>query len=405
MPSASEKISEGDKGMEKFQKEFIAIIQAAFSEEIPEISADFDWKRAVNVAIKHNIVPIIYYGAVKYESAIDEAYMQELLQRTLNSSVVSLRQNYEIEQLENAFKAENIAYMPLKGSILRELYPNPEMRTMGDVDILIQLDQYHRIEPIMQKLGFTFRNETDHELIWTKPTLFLELHKRIMTSYNKDFYRYFGTGWKIAKSIPGSSRYEMSTEDFYIFTFVHFTKHYRISGIGIKHLIDLWVYANAHPELNWAYVEKELKKMDLSVFHANIQRTIDVWFNGAPETDVTDLITSVIFSSGQYGTAEMAIVNRALQHGNNSALKIKTRRLLHSIFLPYRAMKDKYAILKKLPVLLPVMWIVRCFEVLFHQKSKLQNYMNEMNHIDSAQVEDNKNALHAVGLDFDSKAS
>lgn len=386
--------------MEKFQKDFIAIIQAAFSEKITDISSEFDWKKAVSTAISHNIAPILYYGACKYESSVDEAYMQELLQLTLNSSVVSLRQAYEIEEIEKTFEAEKIEYMPLKGTILKDLYPHSEMRTMGDADILIRMEQYPQIVPIMEKLQFTFKQETDHEMVWVKPTLYLELHKSIMTTYNKDFYDYFGTGWKIARSIPGSSRYEMSTEDFYIFAFVHFTKHYRISGIGIKHLIDLWVYTNAHPEIDWAYVKKELKKMGLSQFHSNIQKTIDVWFNGAPESDVTDLITSVIFNSGQYGSAERAIVNRSLQNGKNTALKIKVNRLFKGTFLPYKEMKKKYGILNKLPVLLPIMWIVRFFDVLLHRRTILKHYVGEISHIDTAQVKENEHALQMVGLDF-----
>lgn len=326
--------------------------------------------------------------------------MEELYQSTLKSLIVSSRQMYEVEQIEKAFEAENISYMPLKGIILKNIYPKPEMRTMGDADILIRLEQYSRIKPIMEQLQFSFQYESDHELVWKKPALFLELHKSVMTTYNKDFYRYFGTGWEIAKSIPNISRYEMSAEDFYIFAFVHFTKHYRISGIGIKHLIDLWVYINAHSQLDWAYIEKELQKMHLSEFHVNVKKTIDVWFNGDAETDVTNLITNVIFNSGQYGSTEMAIINRSLQNGKDSVLRIKAERFFRSLFLPYSAMKEKYSILNKVPILLPFMWLIRCFEILLRDKVGIKHYFDRINQIDTAQITENKKALHAVGLDF-----
>ena len=41
--------------MEEFKKEFISIIQAAFSEKTVDISLGFNWEKAVEVAKKHNI--------------------------------------------------------------------------------------------------------------------------------------------------------------------------------------------------------------------------------------------------------------------------------------------------------------------------------------------------------------
>ena len=198
-----------------------------------------------------------------------------------------------------------------------------------------------------------------------------------------------------------SFRYEMSVEDFYIYIFVHFTKHYRISGIGIKHVLDLWVYINAHPELNWEYILQELDKMGLHTFHENVMKTIDVWFKDAPESEATDLITWMVINSGQYGTEEMTMVNRALQKGEESATKIKTGSFLKTVFLPLPAMKDKYKVLKKVPILLPIMWVVRCFDVLFFRNGQLRRYVHRLNRINDNEVNKSKHALEVVGLTLD----
>ncbi len=384
--------------MEQFRKDCIGLIGAAFTENAYVLSADFDWEKAAKVAKNHNIASILFYGALNSHVSQDGAAMQELQRLAFHNLMVSTQQMHEIEQIAAAFEQENIEYMPLKGTILKGLYPKPEMRTMGDADILIRLAQYPAIETIMTNLGFVFDGETDHELVWQKPSLFLELHKAVMTSYNKDFYGYFGDGWGIAKSMDGCCRYEMSTEDFYLYIFVHFTKHYRISGIGIKHLLDLWVYRNAHPELNDDYVTRELGKMGLAQFHQHVLDTIDVWFNGAESTDITDLITNVIFKSGQYGSKEQALVNRALQNGQRSATKIKFQKTFGVAFAPYRVMKEKYPVLTKAPFLLPIMWVVRGFDVLFRRQSTLKRYMDKVAQVDNEQMDENKRALDAVGL-------
>ena len=56
------------------------------------------------------------------------------------------------------------------------------------MDILIRPEQYDRIVPILEQLNFREKNETDHELVWIHDDLYLELHKRLIPSYNKDFY-------------------------------------------------------------------------------------------------------------------------------------------------------------------------------------------------------------------------
>lgn len=386
--------------MEKFQREFIKILKAGLSGTKENISPDFDFDKAIQLAKRHNVTPILYYGASNCDIPQEKAYMQELRQLTLRNMLVSERQMYEIKRIVKAFEAENIEYMLLKGAIFKSEYPKPEMRTMGDADILIKLEQYSKIRAIMEQLQYAFKYESDHELVWTKPSLFLELHKSIMTSYNKDLYSYFGTGWQMAKGMPGSSGYRMSEEDFYIFTFVHFTKHYRISGIGITHLIDMWVYSHSHPDINWAYVENELEKMHLSAFHTNIKKTIAVWFENAAETDITDLITNVIFNSGRYGTAEMAIINRALQNGKKSAANMKVNRVFNKVFPACSVMAKKYPILSKVPILLPFMWIVRFFEIVICRKEHVKKFVDETARIENADIEENEQALRLVGLEF-----
>ena len=383
------------------QQGIATLLRCAITQENLPLPEGFDLAQSYALIRRHQMMTLIYAGAANCKIPLSDPAMRKLFQDYGKSMLVDQRQMAEVSRIFAAFEENGIDYMPLKGCKLKALYPKPELRLMGDADILIRTEQYGRIEEIMKGLGFTFRRETDHELVWVKPSLFLELHKRVMTTYNADFYRYFGDGWKIANRVNDSGRYEMSPEDFYIYLFVHFTKHYRISGIGIKHLLDLWVYSEAYPELNREYIRDEMKKMNLSRFYENVLHTINVWFRGERETDISDVITGVIFSSGQYGSVEMAVVNRALRDSKGSPLKIRLAKTVKHMFLPYQAMKAKYKVLEKLPFLLPIMWIVRWFDILFIRRRLFKRYRGEMKQINSQSVAENRDALQFVGLDFD----
>ena len=154
---------------------------------------------------------------------------------------------------------------------------------MGDADILIRLEQYDRIRPILESQGFTEQTETDHELIWNDEELCLELHKHLIPSYNRDYYDYFGNGWQLAAA-DAHGRCAMDPEDTFIFLLVHFAKHYRDGGIGLRHITDLLVFRRAHPVMDEGYIRTALERLELTEFYRHICRLLDYWFGELPAT-------------------------------------------------------------------------------------------------------------------------
>lgn len=100
--------------------------------------------------------------------------------------------------------------------------------------------------------------------------MLVEQHKYLVDKREGGYYSYYETGWDLA--VPDeATRYSMRVEDAYIFTFVHFAKHCRSSEIGCRHMVDLYVYRRAIPELDMGYVCKELKRLGLWTFHKNVK--------------------------------------------------------------------------------------------------------------------------------------
>lgn len=387
--------------MDKLQKGIINVIHSALTGEKYELTPDFDLEKATAIVKKHRVGAIFYYGAVNCGIDTSLPLMQELFITTCRNVSIVQNQEYEIKQIFEAFDKAEIKYMPLKGTLLRKMYPKPEMRFMCDADILIHMEQYEEISLIMQELGYSEGVINDHDITWNKPSIHIELHRRLFQTFNKDYYSYFGDGWKLAK-IQNGTRYEMTDEDNFIYLFVHFCKHYRATGIGIKQIIDLWVYIKSKPELNKCYIKNELNKLKLYEFYCNVMDTLFVWFEGKKENELTDFITQVIFESGVYGTHKNYIMSETLKDTSHagSVKEIKLKKIIFSFFLPYKDMCKKYTFLKNIPVLLPIMWLVRIFSLLF-KKNKLQMYAKEINTMTDKNINKYKAALNYVGLDFD----
>lgn len=383
------------------QRGVISILYSALTREKNFLPEHFDFSEAVKIAKKHKIEVMFYYGALNCGFAQDDPLMQELFTLVCSNIAVSEQQMYLARKLFSSFDEQKVEYMPLKGILLKQIYPKPEMRAMGDADILIKTEQYKIIKPIMQELGYSEVTESDHEFVWKKQNMHIELHKRLVPSYNKDYYKYFGNGWHLAIKKTGTS-YSMTDEDQMIYLFTHFAKHYRDAGIGIRHIIDLWVYRKNKPKMDESYIKKELKALQLYNFYLNVINTLSVWFDGKTADFKTDLITDTIFNSGVYGTTQAHILSGAVKI-SKSTNHVKTKKFFMLAFLPYKNMCMKYPFVKKMPFLLPVMWVYRILIAIFFKSKNIKFQKKAIDFINNDKINGYQKSLNIVGLDFNFK--
>ena len=252
----------------------------------------------------------------------------------------------------------------------------------------------------MVELGLEEKYESDHELVWAKGDYTIELHKRLIPSYNEDYYAYFGDGWKLVSIIDEETKEcRMSIEDQFIYSFVHYAKHYRDGGIGVKHVTDFYVFMEKNPNMDFEYIENELEKLHLLKFWKNTKKVLDVWFNSEEGDELTDFMTAKIFNSGAYGKVEEKIQADALRT-SGSGKNARKRKTLSLIFPSLSDMKLKYKVLKKAPILLPFMWMVRWIEAIF-TPSKVKAQKKRLDMISQEGVNKYQNELEYVGLSFD----
>lgn len=382
----------------------LSLIKSAVTGDKVSIPEDFDWKSAVEISVKHHTAVLLYYGAYNSGIEIPAPYSAALDKYALNSVQYEAKQRYEAEMVYKAFNDGEIDYLPLKGAVMKKYYPQPEMRYMCDIDMLIKQEQYPEIKGIMESLGFEFVVESNHEYVWKRKYLHIELHKYLIPSYNKDYYEYYGTGWKLAQK-KSQSEYELGREDFLIYIFTHLAKHYRDSGVGIKNFADIWVYKRAEKNLDEEYINNELTKLQLQKFYKNSMELLDVWFEGRKSNDMTDFMTKWIFSSGAYGTVENNNLSTALKE--TKAFKDSGHRqvslYIRKVFLPLKKMKKRYTVLEKAPYLLPVMWAVRIFDVMFFRRKSISENNKRLRELTDENINNYEKALNYVGLDFNFK--
>lgn len=383
------------------QRGIITLLRSAITGEKLALPEDFSWEEADPVIRSQSLLPLVYQGAYHCGIPMDTELMQRYKNQYFRCLMRSEQQMRAVEAIYRAFEENGIDYLPLKGCILKELYPQPEMRIMGDADILIRVEQYDRIRQILPELGYGEKGESHHELVWTSEKLYLELHKYLIAKVEKDFYPYFRDGWGLAVKQEGH-RFALREEDVFVFLFTHMTKHYRASGIGARHILDLYVFRRAYPGLEETYIEKAMQKLHLLEFYCNIRRLLAVWFENAPSDEKTEFISSYILSGGNWGDLETRMrsdeVKRMGQSDKPNQRRLKS--ITAAVFPPLEKLQYDYRILFKYPFLYPLFWVPRWIKGILCRPGEIWKKMTMLGSMTDEKVTQRQKDLNYVGLDY-----
>ncbi|MBR0445667.1 MAG: nucleotidyltransferase family protein [Oscillospiraceae bacterium] len=376
----------------------IALIKSAITGEAVSLPEKYSMERTQRLLQEQGLLPIGFVGAGNCGYPADSEIMLFLLDYYCMATVHSEQQLELIEKISQAFEKNGIDYMPVKGAILKTMYPSHELRGMSDADILIREEEYPRIRPVMEKLGFRESGESDHEHIWLHKYLKVELHKRLIPSYNKDFYSFFGEGWDLAK-IQNGHRWAMTEEDAFIYNFIHFAKHYRDGEGSSRFVIDLWVHMGKCPQLDMVYIREKMAELRIERFYDHIMAVIDAWFRDGQWSEVTERITQVLFNIDATERKQANAVAQSLHitHDAGDDKKAQKIQKLHAIFPSRDHMNWSYPRWKKVP--LPIAWVLRWLYLVFFRRKAIQRKKEQVQ-VTAQQRENYRKDLEYVGLEF-----
>ena len=385
--------------MDIIQIGILTLLKSAINEESYALPVDFCLEKALPVIRMHHMASLAYAGAIR--CGLDRALpaMRQLKLMYSQYLVHSENQLQALRLLTNAFESAGVDYLLLKGSHMKVMYPLPELRAMGDADILIMDDQYPNIARIMQELGYSFVVRSDHDYVWDSKPLHVELHYRLLDPYNKVYADYFGNGWKLSKNLEGH-RFVMASEDEFIYMLVHFAKHYRLGGIGCRHVVDLWVFLKNNPNLDMDYIDLWANRLDLGLFYLNVCNLIDAWFGDGMHNEATLPMTEYIFNSGSWGNINSIMKSQAVREKQlcKSSCKAERNIFLKLLFPPLKEIAYRYQILDKFPILLPIVWVWRWIDIVVSRPENIKIKLNAFSSILDDDISDVEMKFRKIGI-------
>lgn len=317
-----------------------------------------------SVELPHEMLSDLYVLAQKHELAHILADTPALTGLTLDQSPFQqrlLEAHYRSQRYQQAYvelcrclQEEEIPFIPLKGMVLRELYPEKWMRTSCDMDIALRPEDMKRAAGLLEgSLGYRPKAMSDHDLSFISTDgVRVELHHTLIE--NNPVLAAF---WSHAEVEEGC-RFRLEQPYFYLYHIAHLAKHFRHGGCGVRPLLDLWLMERAGMEPPMHLLEQ----CGLAVFAVACRHLAGCWFDGNPMDEDLLQMQDFILRGGIYGSD----ANRQLLKKTSG---VKSRHLSR-IFVPLEELQYTYPVLRRHRWMLPVCQLRRWGSLLLGSKAR-----------------------------------
>ncbi len=231
----------------------LSLLSAAlFSHSISPKLSPSDWEAVYSESLAHGVSSIVLEGAGELRSQIPSELMARWKQSAIGSVMMNMRLMGEQGKVLRLFADAGIPCAVLKGSSHSAFYPSPDLRPLGDIDLLVERENVQKASELLIAKGFR-ESEGDHpfHVSFHRRGTTVELHFEVSSFPDN-------AGGKKAREIMSSAldsvrtlrmgEHEfpvLSPSYFLLNALVHMERHMTSTSIGLRQLCDWAVCISA----------------------------------------------------------------------------------------------------------------------------------------------------------------
>lgn len=394
--------------MDRESEYLLHLLGAFLRQEAPEAPGDVDWGRLTQLSKIHCVTGILGYMAMSWSICPDDRLKAALRSACLNTISIFNRRGALADKLLGQLTGAGIDHIAMKGYVLRDYYPVPELRTYGDIDLVIRPEDRKRCDDLMRSLGYRLDHDWEPVYSYLRDEEFYEIHTDIMevdVSEKADCRAYFRAMWQHARQASGCSC-RFTPEFHFLYMITHIAKHVVGSGAGIRMYMDVAAFICHFGDApDWEYIRQELETLHLADFANAVLTLVRRCFGvesplplkPMPE-EAWNAFLEFTVAGGVFGHVGRDSGTNSLKSQNRTGERISrigtfTRRL----FPAAKTIESRYTYLQDKPWLLPAAWIHRLIktrDTFYQHAQEAQNIMSA----DLTQVQKIKALYDQLGL-------
>lgn len=354
-----------------------AAIKDTVAEEKPE---DVHWDDLLKLAVYHQVEEMVFYSITKLKNKPEGKEADRWLKKHEKNQILDMVQQAESEAIIKDVTDAGIDILPLKGAVMKTLYPRPEFRQMGDLDYLVASEDIDKITPILENLGYDATDvglDASHDVYNKLPYMEVEVHRRLLPPTEENHWHTDGIWERLVKDEDNHHLLHMTLEDYYLFHLLHFEKHYSMGGSGIRSIIDqYYLVKNYGDKLDRDYINEILPKMNYVEFEKMCKDLAEAWFDEGEMTKEIEEPAEFIINSGVFGTFEQYQKWSYEHYQREQGIKGKKGYFFRRMFMERERMEYIYPSLKNHSWLLPFLWVHRLFKAVLFNRGRVKMEMD-----------------------------
>lgn len=238
-----------------------------------------DWQALYRLAEEQSVTGLLAAGLEQVDEktlglSVPKAEVRPFLMRVLAMEDTNARMNRFIGELFEKLREAGISAVLVKGQGIAQCYARPLWRACGDVDLLLDAENYERAKAFLSGIASKVEQEGTEvkHLAMFFGSWEVELHGTLRGGVSKRMDQMID---KVQEDtcLKGHVRHWNNggveiplpaADNDIIFIFTHFLKHFFKGGIGLRQICDwcrlLWTYRDS---IDRALLERRLRKMRL----------------------------------------------------------------------------------------------------------------------------------------------
>lgn len=369
--------------MNKTKEYLITLMRAYLNGEETVPRSDIDYGELFALSAAHNLSAVIFCPIKNSAdtSAVPKAIWDKFSDSFLDAVFRHEIQSTVTEKIGELFTANGIPHCFFKGVSLSKLYPVPETRVMGDIDVIIAPEYRQRAQKLLIDDGARLTAPNGYVQEYMYGGTKTELHTKIISDkfgcHNLD-----NAFSDVFDNICYNGCVGKMDDDYHFaYLIAHIAHHFWFYGAGAKMILDLAVILK-EKNINLGKVFHILDRAKLTDFGKIILTVCYRWFALGVDygTDCAET-EEFLLSYGAFGNLnrnKAAVVERKQLEEGNYQLKHSRLKLM---FPPYKKMKELPYIkfINGQPWLLPAAWVYRLLYYLKHRREMLVRTVSDMN--------------------------